>query len=44
MDGWEKVGSDKSVWEVKDGAIMRLGSGFDGRMHQGPVQELPLSG
>ena len=21
MDGWEKVGSEKSVWEVKDGAI-----------------------
>ncbi len=25
MDGWEKVGSDKSVWEVKDGAL--CGSG-----------------
>jgi len=21
MDGWEKVGNEKSVWEVKDGAI-----------------------
>lgn len=25
LDGWEKVGNEKSVWEVKDGAI--LGSG-----------------
>ena len=25
LEGWEKVGSDKSVWEVKDGAI--CGSG-----------------
>lgn len=25
MDGWEKVGNDKSVWEVKDGAL--AGSG-----------------
>lgn len=25
MEGWEKVGSDKSVWEVKDGAL--AGSG-----------------
>jgi hypothetical protein len=25
MDGWEKVGNEKSVWEVKDGAI--CGSG-----------------
>ncbi len=25
MDGWEKVGNEKSVWEVKDGAL--CGSG-----------------
>ena len=26
MEGWEKVGSDKSVWEVKDGALSGSGS------------------
>lgn len=26
LDGWEKVGSDKSVWEVKDGAIQGSGA------------------
>lgn len=25
LDGWERVGSDKSVWEVKDGAIQGTG-------------------
>ena len=25
LDGWEKVGNEKSVWEVKDGAL--CGSG-----------------
>ena len=38
IDGWEKVGSDKSVWEVKDGALaarVRLRWSYD----QGPVQE-----
>jgi hypothetical protein len=25
MDGWEKVGNEKSVWEVKDGAISGSG-------------------
>lgn len=25
LDGWEKVGNDKSVWEVKDGAISGTG-------------------
>ena len=26
LDGWEKVGGEKSIWEVKDGAI--CGSGL----------------
>lgn len=26
MDGWEKVGGDKSVWEVKDGALAGSGA------------------
>jgi hypothetical protein len=25
LDGWEKVGNEKSVWEVKDGAIQGSG-------------------
>ena len=25
MDGWEKVGNEKSVWEVKDGALCGTG-------------------
>ena len=25
MDGWEKVGNEKSMWEVKDGALSGLG-------------------
>ena len=26
MDGWEKVGGDRSVWEVKDGALSGSGA------------------
>ncbi len=26
LDGWEKVGSDKSIWEVQDGAINGSGA------------------
>lgn len=27
MDGWEKIGNDKSHWEVKDGALSGSGGG-----------------
>jgi hypothetical protein len=38
LDGWEKVGSDESVWEVKDGAMCGSGSASMLVSTQGPYK------
>ncbi|MCC6508632.1 MAG: DUF1080 domain-containing protein [Pirellulaceae bacterium] len=38
LDGWEKVGNEKSVWEVKDGAIQGSGPASMLVSTQGPYK------
>ena len=33
LEGWEKVGKEDSVWEVKDGALMGP-AGFNAGLYQ----------
>ena len=42
MDGWEKVGNQKSVWEVKDGALCGSGPASMLVCTKGPFKKLSL--
>ena len=42
LDGWEKVGNDKSMWEVKDGAINGSGAASMLVCTKGPYKDFRL--